>query len=325
MQCTSTQKTQPLALGIPYSWLSELEPLETASAVGDIGTLRTFFLKRQNDFFSNPELLRSLSPALSVAVTNDKTACVTYLLDRGVPMNQELFLYATKRKSYPILQAFLEHGWDINTPTSRLIPPALAYTFSDESLMYWFLDHGADPSASCGRDCTPLSFAVMYAPFSAVRALFSRANTIQSGQLVHYAAQRELSDRVEVLTFLLENGGSSSINKVMYQDCLEDYLQNMYAGIGTPLQLAAGKGLSDLVKLLVDRGADPLIKDPRGKLALDWALESGHTDIVEFLRPFSIPSHVDRHDFVDEPGLHFKPLPLKDFLKMGEWKAVFHP
>ena len=191
--------------------------------------------------------------------------------------------------------------------------------------MYWFLDHGADPNARCSQDCTPLSFAVRHASFSAILALFNREGAIQHGQLLHHAAQRELSDRFEVLTFLLEKGGSESINKIMYQDSLEEYLQNMYAGIGTPLQLAAGEGLLDLVKLLVDKGADPLIKDPRGKLAIDWALERTHADVADFLRPLSTPSPVRRHDFSDGPGLHFKPMPLADFLAMGGWKAVSHP
>lgn len=112
----------------------------------------------------------------------------------------------------------------------------------------------------------------------------------------------------------------------MYQDFLDDYLQNMYSGIGTPLQLAAGKGLLDLVQLLVERGADPLIKDPRGQIALNWPLHGGHTEVAEFLRPLSVlPAIPRRYDFADGPGLHFKPMPLQDFLKMGEWNAVFYP
>lgn len=67
-----------------------------------------------------------LCPALSAAVTNNQVATVAYLLDQGVPMNQELFLYATESKSYQILQVFLEHRWDINTPVDSLRPPALA-------------------------------------------------------------------------------------------------------------------------------------------------------------------------------------------------------
>jgi ankyrin repeat protein len=78
---------------------------------------------------------------------------------------------------------------------------------------------------------------------------------------------RELADRLEVLKFLLNRG--LPINNIMYQDRLEDYYQNMYSGIGTPLHFAAEKGLLNSVKFLVKNGADPLIKDPMGKLALN--------------------------------------------------------
>lgn len=192
--------------------------------------------------------------------------------------------------------------------------------------MNWFLDRNADINASCSRDCTPLSWAIGCASCSTIHLLFDRGGTISRGQLLHHAAERELPDRVEVMKFLLEKGASESINKVMYQDSRDEYLQNMYSGIGTPLQLAAGKGLLDLVKLLVGHGADPLIKDPRGKIAIDRALYGGHTDVVKFLHPLSIldPSTL-RHDFVDGPGLHFKPMPMEEFLKKGQWKAVFYP
>lgn len=42
-------------------------------------------------------------------------------------MDEHLFRYATELKSYDILQAFLNHGWDINTPVDSLNLPALAY------------------------------------------------------------------------------------------------------------------------------------------------------------------------------------------------------
>jgi ankyrin repeat protein len=90
---------------------------------------------------------------------------------------------------------------------------------------------------------------------------------------------------------------------------------NLYSGIGIPLQLAAAeKGFLDLVKLIVEKGADALIKDPRGQIALDRAVYGGYTDVVEFLRPLSISSG-PRRDFVDEPGLHFEIILLDEFLK----------
>jgi ankyrin repeat protein len=73
----------------------------------------------------------------------------------------------------------------------------------------------------------------------------------------------------------------------MYQDKPEDYFINMHAGIGTPLQYAAGKGSLDLVKFLVSKGADPWVKDRTGRIALDRALYAGHTDVIDFLRPLT--------------------------------------
>jgi FOG: Ankyrin repeat len=99
---------------------------------------------------------------------------------------------------------------------------------------------------------------------------------------------------------------------------------NMHTGIGTPLQLAAGKGLLDLVKLLVEKGADPLIKDPRGKIALDRAKFDNYTEVVEFLSPLSVPSSVPRHDFSDKEGFHYHLVPLTKFLGAG-WDKIHYP
>lgn len=198
------------------------------------------------------------------------------------------------------------------------------YAIHDKELTNWFLDHGADPNAQGSCDCTPLSWAVKNVPFTTIRLLFSRGGTLQHGQLLHYAAQRELPDRVEVFNFLLEKGASESINKIMYQDREGDYLMNMYTGIGTPLQLAAEKGLLDLVKLLVEKGADPLIKDPRGKIALDRARSGNYTEVAEFLSPLSVPSPVPRHDFSDEEGFHYHPVPPTKVSGAG-WDKIHHP
>jgi len=98
----------------------------------------------------------------------------------------------------------------------------------------------------------------------------------------------------------------------------------MYTGIGTPLQLAAGKGLLDQVKLLIEKGADPLIKDPRGKIAVDRAIFGNHTEVVHFLGPLSIRSSVPRHDFTEKEGFHYQPVPLLKVLEAG-WDKVHYP
>jgi hypothetical protein len=108
------------------------------------------------------------------------------------------------------------------------------------------------------------------------------------------------------MEYLLEQGGecAASLNKIMYQDYRWQYLFHMNFGIGTPLHLAARRGSLDLVQLLVAKGADPLIKDPRSEIALDCAQSGGHEHVVDFLRPLSADRLAPRRDFVDQPGLH---------------------
>jgi ankyrin repeat protein len=51
----------------------------------------------------------------------------------------------------------------------------------------------------------------------------------------------------------------------------------------TPLHEAAANGRLDLVQLLIERGADIAARDAKGRSAVDFAGEAGHTAIVEAL------------------------------------------
>ena len=114
--------------------------------------------------------------------------------------------------------------------------------------------------------------------------------------------QRKAPDCLQVIDFLLAEG--APINHGMYQTRLKDYFQMRAFGIGTPLHTAADLGRLDVIKHLLKRGADPLIKDARGKMAVERAAHHGHKEVTEFLHPLSIPSG-PRHDFTDGPGLRF--------------------
>jgi serine/threonine-protein phosphatase 6 regulatory ankyrin repeat subunit B len=53
---------------------------------------------------------------------------------------------------------------------------------------------------------------------------------------------------------------------------------------GIALMMAAGYGQSDIVKLLLDAGADVNAQDVRGRTASMWAEKKGHTELVELLK-----------------------------------------
>ena len=168
----------------------------------------------------------------------------------------------------------------------------------DEKLTEWFLSHGADPNAECGSglDLTPLSVAVSEAPFAVILLLFAHGGSVEHGQLLHYAVRRNSTDRVKVLEYIINKG--APINNVMYQNRLGCYYHQMAFGVGTPLHEAAEEGKLEMVELLLSRGADPLIKNARGRLAIERAERYGHTAIVERLRALSASSD-SHHNFTD--------------------------
>jgi ankyrin repeat protein len=174
----------------------------------------------------------------------------------------------------------------------------------DQKLTQWFLEHGAEPNAECGIDCTPLSLAICSATFPVIKMLFDRGGSVEHGQLIQYAAMRDEPDYHEIMDFLLDKGAPT--DEVMYQNRLKDYFQLRAFGLGTPLHAAASEGKLDVVEHLLRRGADPLIKDARGKLAIERAERKGHNEVVELLRPLSTPSG-PRNDFTDGPGIRFVP------------------
>jgi ankyrin repeat protein len=51
----------------------------------------------------------------------------------------------------------------------------------------------------------------------------------------------------------------------------------------TPLMLAASLGRTAAVALLLERGADPLLKDNAGRTALSRAYENQNADLVKLL------------------------------------------
>lgn len=155
---------------------------------------------------------------------------------------------------------------------------------------------------SVGIDCTPLSIAVSRALFSIIKLLFDHGGSVQHGQLIQYAVKRKASDYLEVIDFFLDKG--APINEIMYQNRLKDCFQFRAFGLGTHLHRAADMGRLDVAEHLLKKGADPLVKDARGKMAIERAEEEGHSEVVELLRPLSIPSG-PRHDFTDQPGFRF--------------------
>lgn len=272
--------------------LPEVGQLETAVISGDMTSVR-YILQQWHARPKEKQISKDLFTSSYKFAMGD-VSIASYLIKQGISINESHFKLAMKKRSFQFLECFLDHGFDINRPRSYIDPAPLADTFDDEKMTRWFLDHGADPNAETENGTTPLSRAVLYAPFDIIALLFDHGgpDSINHGQLLHHAVYRESLDHLGVLQYLLRKGALRNINQLKYQDRMGLFeVENLIIDCETPLHEAARGGRLDVVKLLVAQGANPLIQDGKGRLAVELAHKTCHSQVVEYLAPLS--NHIE--------------------------------
>ncbi|KAF1361997.1 ankyrin, partial [Lizonia empirigonia] len=152
---------------------------------------------------------------------------------------------------------------------------------SDEEMVTWLLDHGADPNSRCEWDLTPTSYAMLKAPLEIIGRLFQRGADPCCGQLLHYAVLRDKPDALVVVRLVVEKG--APINEVKYEKDLKTYSERKLFGLGTPLHRAAEFGKLDIVRYLLENGANPLKRDSKERTPRFWAEKRSPTEVARLL------------------------------------------
>lgn len=125
------------------------------------------------------------------------------------------------------------------------------------------LDGGANPNATVPNGTTPLKLALS-------------GKTPQHRALVAalVAAGANVNDRPSPRVPLPRPNGNTVVN-LRERDVLEP---------GTALQVVARRGDTELVRLLLDAGADVNATDTEGRTAIEIATEAGHAQVAQMLR-----------------------------------------
>ncbi|KAH9819875.1 ankyrin repeat protein [Teratosphaeria destructans] len=230
--------------------------------------------------------VQNLKICLRLALQSGNKDLVQKLLRLGVPIATSTICAAVDQKSLESMSLLFEYGWDVNEELEWCYPGPLSDALkedADESVVNWFLSHGADPDKMCQMDTTPFSTAVQYAPIPILKLLFSHTSYPRHGQLLHHAARRTSDDCCEVMKRVLDRY-RVDVNMIMYEDHAFSFEMHKCLGLGTPLHEAAKYGRPEVARVLLDQGADINILDSCGQTALAQAEISGNYAILDLLR-----------------------------------------
>ena len=117
------------------------------------------------------------------------------------------------------------------------------------------------------KDETPLMLAALKGQVAQARKLIDKgADVNKTGWTpLHYAAT---SGQLEIISLLLENHA---------------YIDAESPNKTTPLMMAAHYGTREAVKLLLEAGADPALKNELGLSAIDFAFRADRKDVAEMI------------------------------------------
>ncbi len=184
----------------------------------------------------------------------------------------EDFFIAIKQDNPDTIATLINRGFDANTrnPAGE---PALYLAIREPSLkvvatlMSW---PKTDVEARNLQDESPLMMACIKGYVELSKQLIARgADVNKPGWApLHYAATK---GHIELINLLLDNHA---------------YIDASSPNGSTPLMMAAMYGTASAVKLLLESGADPLIKNSIGMTAIDFAQRGNRTDSAEVIAAF---------------------------------------
>ncbi|MGY3239968.1 ankyrin repeat protein [Bradyrhizobium sp. USDA 4448] len=207
---------------------------------------------------------------LSHAARNGHLAMLDLLLARGAPINARnlagatALYYAAERGHIAIVQRLLEQGADVKLRgRSGLSPVAAAAYAGNDAIVEILIAHGADERGPDETGKPPIVYAAARAKLDVVKRLLARSVDVNARYahdltLLMWAAGPDEKvaepDALNVVTYLLNAGA---------------HVDDRDARGRTALMIAAEGGHSEIVNLLIARGANALLKDREGKTAAD--------------------------------------------------------
>lgn len=226
-----------------------------------------------------------LNHGFLTSIIHKQLPIARFLLSRGATITPTVSIAAVRGESLPIFKLLVENGWDVNSPVMGG-QTALSAFVKNETLLKWFLEHGADPNLgaplSAQPDSTPvpnsgssLNCAASVATPEVFDLLLQHGAKLENSQPLHMAAAgQEDAGRIPMMEYLVGKGvdvnGSDEARG--------------FRAVGPPLFYAIRQGQVEKVRWLLGHGADPRVEAKGGATALRMAEQTGLGEVIGLVR-----------------------------------------
>lgn len=185
------------------------------------------------------------------------------------------FFAAIKRDDAAAIQNLARRGFDLNTRNAAGEHPLYLALRDDAATVADFLvgQSKVNVNVVSEKGETPLMMAALKGRLAMARRLIERkAEVNKTGWTpLHYAATYAGAESPTMVRLLLENHA---------------YIDAESPNRTTPLMMAAHYGNPGVVKLLLEEGADPLLKNQKGLSAIDFAQGANRAEAAEIIAAF---------------------------------------
>jgi ankyrin repeat protein len=162
-------------------------------------------------------------------------------------------------------------------------------------------DERVNPNAKSGSGKTALMFAAEKGHADVVQELIKAGAEVDIAQMLQVTSNEGLKQKIvatEELFKAVEENNVELLNESIKAEAYVDAVLGKYHC--TPLVLAAEQGYAEIVKVLIEAGADVNVRDKEGKTALILAVEEDHANVVQKLIAM-------KYDVVDDSGNIIQP------------------
>ncbi|KAI0144625.1 ankyrin repeat-containing domain protein [Xylariaceae sp. FL1272] len=236
--------------------------------------------------------------ALRWACANGAVDVVRLLLQKGLPIVPMVVTYTIsnlrKSKDTAMLELLLDYGWDINEPIAETRPPLLCAVVDIPELAHWCLSRGADPDLYSPSGLSIIEHAATVAPLDVLKVLVDKTrdrtrDVAAVARASEVYAREARPDGVEAVRHLLDQG--YPIDTFFQTHAQGGHAcEDAWYGSQNALHFAIWSGKEDMVRLLLERGADTTLPTrsvkTEGKTLspLELAVKFQRSTIVDLLQ-----------------------------------------